>query len=142
MGDGGYTLNAWSSGKPENSLFAVVIVRSEGNGEASWNADPDDSKAMDTLGAVTFEEGCWVNKRTKICARCPPNFSVRCCNDQSTRRVGAAEKRGMKLYTSVFLNAESRRRASSLAVSHHISAMFLAKLSDLARVVGGPTQGE
>ena len=29
MGDGGYTLNAWSSGKPENSLFAVVIVRSE-----------------------------------------------------------------------------------------------------------------
>ncbi|MGJ8481892.1 hypothetical protein [Sphingobium yanoikuyae] len=69
MGDGGYTLNAWSSGKPENSHFAVVIVDGEGKGDASWNADPDDDKAMDSLGTVTFEEGCWVNKRTRICAR-------------------------------------------------------------------------
>lgn len=69
MGDGGYTLNAWTLGKPKNSHFAVVIVGRQGEGDASWNADPDDDKAMDPLGTVLFKDGCWVNERAKICTR-------------------------------------------------------------------------
>lgn len=69
MGDGGYTLNTWSAGKPANSHFAVVSVRADGKADASWNADPDDDKAMDPLGVVTLQDGCWTNARTRICAR-------------------------------------------------------------------------
>lgn len=68
MGDGGYTLNTWTSGKPKNSHFAVVAILNDQTAEASWNADPDDSKAMDRLGVVTQHEGCWTNDRAKICA--------------------------------------------------------------------------
>ncbi len=69
MGDGGYTLNTWSAGKPAQSHFAVVTTRADGKADASWNADPDDDKAMDPLGVVTLRDGCWVNARTRICAR-------------------------------------------------------------------------
>ncbi|WP_294330539.1 hypothetical protein [uncultured Sphingomonas sp.] len=69
MGDGGYTLNTWSAGKPAHSHFAVVSVRGDGKADASWNADPDDDKAMDPLGIVALQDGCWVNPRTRICAR-------------------------------------------------------------------------
>lgn len=69
MGDGGYTLNTWSAGKPSRSHFAVVSMRGDGKADASWNADPDDDKAMDLLGIVTLQDGCWVNARARICAR-------------------------------------------------------------------------
>lgn len=68
MGDGGYTLNTWTSGKPRNSHFAVVAVLNDKTAEASWNADPDDSKAMDSLGVVAQQDGCWTNDRARICA--------------------------------------------------------------------------
>jgi len=69
MGDGGYTLNSWSAGKPVQSHFAVVSTRADGKADATWNKDPDDDKAMDPLGVVTLRDGCWVNQRTRICAR-------------------------------------------------------------------------
>jgi hypothetical protein len=69
MGDGGYTLNTWSAGKPAQSHFAVVTTRAGGKADATWNKDPDDEKAMDPLGVVTLQDGCWVNQRTRICAR-------------------------------------------------------------------------
>ncbi|GEM_PF-654057 len=69
MGDGGYTLNTWSAGKPTQSHFAVVTTRADGKADATWNADPDDDKAMDPLGTVTLQDGCWVNDRARICAR-------------------------------------------------------------------------
>lgn len=69
MGDGGYTLNTWSAGKPARSHFAVVSVRNDGKADASWNADPDDDKATDPLGVVTRQDGCWTNARSRICAR-------------------------------------------------------------------------
>ncbi|MDZ4373610.1 MAG: hypothetical protein U1C74_19600 [Phenylobacterium sp.] len=68
FGDGGYTLNAWSEGKPERSHFAVVTVNRDGTGDATWNADPDDRKAGDPLGTVHLVEGCWINDRTRICS--------------------------------------------------------------------------
>jgi hypothetical protein len=69
MGDGGYTLNTWSAGKPAQSHFAVVTTRADGKADATWNADPDDDKAMDPLGVVTLQDGCWTNARARICAR-------------------------------------------------------------------------
>lgn len=69
MGNHGYTLNAWSDGKPRQSHFAVVIARADGTGEATWNADPDDDRASDSLGSVKLENGCWTNARVRICAR-------------------------------------------------------------------------
>lgn len=69
MGDGGYTLNTWTAGKPTNSHFAVVITKDDGSAEASWNADPDNDKAMDPLGIVTLQQDCWVNEHARICAR-------------------------------------------------------------------------
>ncbi|NLS26007.1 hypothetical protein S2M10_09880 [Sphingomonas sp. S2M10] len=69
MGDGGYTLNTWSAGKPAQSHFAVVTTRADGKADATWNQDPDDDKAMDPLGVVTLQNGCWVNGRTRICAQ-------------------------------------------------------------------------
>ena len=68
FGDGGYTLNAWSDGKPKQSHFAVVTTNGDGAATATWNADPDDNRAGDPLGVVTFAEGCWTNARTRICA--------------------------------------------------------------------------
>jgi hypothetical protein len=69
MGDGGYTLNTWSAGKPAQSHFAVITTRADGKADATWNADPDDDRAGDPLGTVTRKDGCWVNARTRICAR-------------------------------------------------------------------------
>lgn len=69
MGNGGYTLNTWRSGKPRDPHFAVVISEDGKKAEASWNADPDDDRAVDSLGPVLFRSGCWVNHRTKICSR-------------------------------------------------------------------------
>ncbi|CAN5286052.1 hypothetical protein BH09PSE1_BH09PSE1_11670 [soil metagenome] len=68
FGDGGYTLNAWSEGKPERSHFAVVMLNRDGTGDATWNADPDDDRAGDPLGTVRLTNGCWVNDRTRICS--------------------------------------------------------------------------
>lgn len=68
FGDGGYTLNAWSEGKPKSSHFAVVTTNGDGAATATWNADPDDDRAGDPLGVVTFADGCWTNARTRICA--------------------------------------------------------------------------
>ncbi len=69
MGDGGYTLNTWSEGKPAASHFAVVTTRRDDKADASWNADPDDDRAGAPLGVVTLRDGCWVNDRTRICAK-------------------------------------------------------------------------
>ncbi|NBW14800.1 MAG: hypothetical protein EBR82_43055, partial [Caulobacteraceae bacterium] len=69
MGDGGFTLNVWSRGKPARSHFAVVSLNGQGPAEASWNKDPDDSHAWDPLGNVELKDGCWVNARARICAR-------------------------------------------------------------------------
>ena len=67
--DGSYTLNTWSRGKPRNSHFAVVSTLADGTVQATWNADPDEDRALGPLGAVHRESGCWVNRRTRICAR-------------------------------------------------------------------------
>lgn len=68
FGDGGYTMNAWSEGKPKNSHFAVVVLMADGSADATWNADPDDDKAGDRLGTVRLRDGCWINDRVRICA--------------------------------------------------------------------------
>ena len=68
FGDGGYTMNAWSEGKPKNSHFAVVALMADGSADATWNADPDDDKAGDRLGTVRLRDGCWINDRVRICA--------------------------------------------------------------------------
>lgn len=69
MGDGGYTLNAWSDGKPAQSHFAVVSTNSDGTANVTWNADPDDDRAADSLGIAHLKGGCWLNERIRICAR-------------------------------------------------------------------------
>lgn len=69
FGDGGYTMNAWSEGKPKNSHFAVVVLMADGSADATWNADPDDDKAGDRLGTVRLSDGCWINDRARICVR-------------------------------------------------------------------------
>jgi hypothetical protein len=69
LGDGGYTLNTWDHGKPRQSHFAQVNARPGGTGDATWNADPTDDHALDPLGPVRLVHGCWVNRRTRICAR-------------------------------------------------------------------------
>ena len=68
FGDGGYTMNAWSNGKPAQSHFAVVTTNGDGTADATWNADPDDTRAGDPLGTVAFADGCWTNVRARICA--------------------------------------------------------------------------
>lgn len=68
FGDGGYTLNAWSDGKPRQSHFAVVTLNADGTALATWNADPEDTRAGDPLGTVRLVDGCWVNARARICA--------------------------------------------------------------------------
>ncbi|WP_295219257.1 hypothetical protein [uncultured Brevundimonas sp.] len=67
FGDGGYTMNAWSEGKPKNSHFAVVVLMADGSADATWNADPDDDKAGDRLGTVRLNGDCWINDRARIC---------------------------------------------------------------------------
>jgi len=69
FGDGGYTMNAWSEGKPKNSHFAVVVLMADGTADATWNADPDDDKAGDRLGTVRLNGDCWTNDRARICVR-------------------------------------------------------------------------
>lgn len=69
LGNHGYTLNVWSGGKPRRSHFANVNAAADGTGDASWNADPNDDRALDPLGKVRWARGCWVNRRAKICAR-------------------------------------------------------------------------
>ena len=69
MGKDQYTLNTWDGGKPRQSHFAVVTTQSDGRTIATWNKDPDDSRAYDPLGVVTMRDGCWVNARTRICAQ-------------------------------------------------------------------------
>ena len=69
LGDKGYTLNTWDRGKPQRSHFAQVNAYSDGTGDASWNADPNDDHALDPLGTVHFVRGCWINRRVRICAR-------------------------------------------------------------------------
>lgn len=66
---GGYTLNTWDKGKPRRSHFAQVNADPGGTGTASWNADPNDDRALDPLGRVRLVHGCWVNRRARICAR-------------------------------------------------------------------------
>jgi hypothetical protein len=69
LGDGGYTLNTWDHGKPRQPHFAQVNAQPGGTGDATWNADPTDDHALDPLGRVRLVHGCWVNRRTRICAR-------------------------------------------------------------------------
>jgi hypothetical protein len=69
FGDGGYTMNAWSEGKPKNSHFAVVVLMAHGSADATWNADPDDDKAGDRLGTVRLDGDCWINDHARICVR-------------------------------------------------------------------------
>jgi hypothetical protein len=69
LGGRSYTLNTWDRGKPRRSHFAQVNADPDGTGEATWNADPNDTHAQDPLGKVRRVKGCWVNKRTRICAR-------------------------------------------------------------------------
>ncbi len=69
MGDSGYTLNSWDGGKPKRSHFAVISVSADGMADATWNADPDDDRALDPLGRVIMKQGCWVNTRARICVR-------------------------------------------------------------------------
>ena len=64
-----YTLNTWDRGKPASSHFAMISRRPDGSHEATWNADPDDTRAFDALGTVTLNDGCWTNDRVRICAR-------------------------------------------------------------------------
>jgi hypothetical protein len=69
MGEGGYTLNAWSRGKPAQSHFAVVSSNGDGSADATWNADADDDRAGDALGVLNQAKGCWVGRNARICAR-------------------------------------------------------------------------
>jgi hypothetical protein len=69
LGPRSYTLNTWDHGKPRRSHFAQVNANPDGTGDATWNADPDDTHAQDPLGPVRWVKGCWVNKRARICAR-------------------------------------------------------------------------
>jgi len=69
LGGRSYTLNTWDHGKPRRSHFAQVNANADGTGDATWNADPDDTHAQDPLGKVRWVKGCWTNARAKICAR-------------------------------------------------------------------------
>ncbi|MBA2934749.1 hypothetical protein HZF05_11640 [Sphingomonas sp. CGMCC 1.13654] len=69
LGGHSYTLNTWDGGKPKRSHFAQVDANSDGTGDATWNADPNDDHALDPLGTVRWVKGCWINRRAKICAR-------------------------------------------------------------------------
>lgn len=69
LGGRSYTLNTWDHGKPRRSHFAQVNADPDGTGDATWNADPDDTHAQDPLGRVRWVKGCWVNRRARICAR-------------------------------------------------------------------------
>lgn len=67
IGQEEYTLNTWTNGKPKNSHFAMVSANPDGSGSATWNADPNDNRALDPLGTVQKEGDCWVNDRVRIC---------------------------------------------------------------------------
>ena len=69
LGGRSYTLNSWDHGKPRRSHFAQVNANPDGTGDATWNADPDDTHAQDPLGTVRWVKGCWIGKRARICAR-------------------------------------------------------------------------
>lgn len=69
LGDRGYTINTWDGGKPRRSHFAQVNANPDGTGDATWNADPNDDRALDPLGKVRWVKGCWINGRARICAR-------------------------------------------------------------------------
>jgi len=69
MGKDEYTLNTWSNGKPAQSHFAVVTANTDGTTSATWNADPDDDRALDPLGTVRKDGDCWVNARARLCVK-------------------------------------------------------------------------
>ena len=69
MGEDEYTLNTWDGGKPAQPHFAVVTRNGDGTATATWNADPEDDRAMDPLGIVRRDSNCWVNERARICVR-------------------------------------------------------------------------
>lgn len=69
MGKHAYTMNTWTRGKPANSHFAMVSPNPDGTGTATWNADPDDDRALDPLGTVRKDGGCWANDRARLCVR-------------------------------------------------------------------------
>ena len=69
MGKNEYTINTYDGGKPAYPHLAMVIRNPDGTGTATWNADPGDDRALDPLGSVTFDGGCWVNRRARICVR-------------------------------------------------------------------------
>jgi hypothetical protein len=69
MGGDQYTLNTWDDGKPAQSHFAIVSRDTDDRTTATWNKDPDDTRAFDPLGVVRKVDGCWVNERARICAR-------------------------------------------------------------------------
>jgi hypothetical protein len=48
-------------------VFLSVDISPDGTGEVHWNRGTD-THAMDNLGSVTRNGGCWSNVRTKICA--------------------------------------------------------------------------
>jgi hypothetical protein len=49
--------------------FAHVLVESDGSATASWNGTiPGATHAHTDLGALTKQDGCWVNDQAKICA--------------------------------------------------------------------------
>ena len=69
LGGRSYTLNTWDHGKPRRSHFAQIDTHPDGTGDATWNADPNDTHAQDPLGTVRWVKGCWINRRARICAR-------------------------------------------------------------------------
>lgn len=69
MGTDEYTLNTWDHGKPKRTHFAVVTKNADGTAKATWNADPDDDRALDPLGTVHKNGDCWTNDRARICVR-------------------------------------------------------------------------
>ncbi len=69
MGTGDYTLNTWDHGKPHYPHFAMVSSNGDGTANVTWNADPTDDRASDSLGKARKRGGCWVNERVRVCAR-------------------------------------------------------------------------
>jgi len=69
MGAGDYTLNTRDHGKPHYPHFAMVSSNGDGTADVTWNADPTDDRASDSLGKARKRGGCWVNERVRVCAR-------------------------------------------------------------------------
>ena len=69
MGAGDYTLNTRDHGKPHYPHFAMVSSNGDGTANVTWNADPTDDRASDSLGKARKRGGCWVNERVRVCAR-------------------------------------------------------------------------